>query len=79
MLWAICRHLSCLGASESVRDVSALGRVNWLDLSGTGVSDVSALGGVHTLNLSRCYGVSDVSALGGVHTLYLSGCSGAYQ
>ena len=50
-----------------VVDVSALGKVHNLDLSGTEVTDVSALGKVHTLNL---YGtkVTDISALGMVHT-----------
>jgi hypothetical protein len=60
-----------------VTNVSALGGVHTLDLSGClGVTDVSALGGVHTLDLSDCVGVTDVSALGGVHTLDLSGCTG---
>jgi len=45
-------------------DVSALGGVETLDLSGcTGVTDVSALGSVSSLCLFGCTGVTDFSAV----------------
>merc|ERR1711998_780966 len=60
---------------DDITDVSALGGVHTLDLSGCKkITDVSALGGVHTLNLSDCWEITNVSALGGVHTLNLSYC-----
>eukprot|EP01137_Pigoraptor_chileana_P007228 Opistho-2@52537 len=91
VLGVISRHLLAIRldfesysdhhGGSGVVDVSALGGVHTLNLSGCkGVVDVSALGGVHTLNLSDCSGVVDVSALGGIHTLDLhnwqksSGC-----
>ena len=56
-----------------ITDVSALGGVHTLNLSGcSNITDVSALGGVHFLNLSHCSNIMDVSALGGVHTFYTS-------
>ena len=65
----------CLINYNHIRDMSALGGVDSLDLPEcSNITDVSALGGVHTLNLSGCRNITDVSALGGVHTLNLSGC-----
>ena len=53
-------------------DVSALGSVHTLSLSGCpGITDVSALGSVHTLNLNSCTGITDVSALSSVPNLTL--------
>ena len=58
--------------SKALSDVSAIGSVHTLDLSGCKrVSDVSALGNVHTLYMCDCNEVRDVSALGGVHTMEL--------
>jgi hypothetical protein len=48
----------------SVSDVSALGHVHALKLSGCrNVSDVSALGHVHTLNLNVCANVSECQCI----------------
>ena len=52
-------------------DVSALGNLHYLDLSGSGVVDVSALGKLHYLDLRHCMRVSDTPALGGVQRLML--------
>ena len=69
----IAMHL----AKDSLTDVSALGNVHTLDLSGcTGITDVCALGNVHDLDLTECTGITDVSALGNVHTLNLGECTG---
>lgn len=55
-------------------DVSALGTVRDLDLTGcVEVVDVSALGNVKRLSLARCRLVVDVSALANVRYLELSG------
>ena len=60
---------------KEVTDVSSLGNVHTLDLSGIwGITDVSSLGNAHTLNLFNCQGITDVSSLGNVHTLNLSNC-----
>ena len=71
-------HTLTLHSCE-ISDVSALGGVHHLDLSGCrNISDVSALSRVHTLLLKQCPGIADVAffrkKLGGVHTLDLSGC-----
>jgi hypothetical protein len=56
-----------------ITDVSALGSVHKLELTGlNGITVVSALRSVHTLDLFNCVNIRDVSALGGVHTLKLS-------
>ena len=66
----------CIDDSR-ITDVSRLGSVHTLDLSGCqNITDASTLGSVHTLNLSWCQGITDVSTLGGVHTLDLSWCHG---
>jgi len=57
-------------------DVSALGGVKVLWLSGCRITDVSMLGRVEWLYLGGCTGVTDVSMLGGVKYLYLRGCTG---
>ncbi|GAB9469378.1 hypothetical protein Gpo141_00006657, partial [Globisporangium polare] len=57
---------------KRVRDVSALGRVHSLNLSGCEeIDDVSALARVHVLNLSDCKRLRDVSMLKGVRILDL--------
>ena len=53
---------------KSLTDVSMLGNVKVLDISGTQVSDVSMLGNVKVLNISSTH-VSDVSMLGNVKVL----------
>ena len=59
-----------------IEDVSSLGNVNELNLSGCAeISNVSSLGNVHTLDLSFLWGITDVSCLGNVHTLFLLNCS----
>lgn len=58
-----------------LQDVSALGRVDILNLSDCkSLTDVSALGGVRVLTLESCNRITDVSALGGVRVLNLSHC-----
>lgn len=56
---------------KTFTDVSALGRLQGLNISNTNVVDVHALGNIHVLNLSHT-NVVDVSALGNVHTLNIS-------
>ena len=61
---------------SGITDVSTLGIVRTLDLSGCrNITDVNALDNVHTLNLSDCTGIADINALGNVHTLNLYNCS----
>lgn len=63
-------------AECKVADVSALGTMRHLDLTGCcDVTDVSALGGVDTGILAGCKGMVDVFALGTVRRLDLSDCS----
>jgi len=64
-----------LSGCRNVVDVSALGGVHTLNLSGCNISDVRALGGVNTLTLCGCDNVVDVSALGRVHNLSLGDCN----
>ena len=52
-------------------DVSMLGGLHYIDLSGTEVEDVSALGGLHSICLSGT-DVTDVSMLGYCHTVDVS-------
>jgi hypothetical protein len=44
--------------NDKIKDVSALGNVHILYLSGTNIKDVSALGNVHTLDLSYCKNIT---------------------
>ena len=54
-----------------ISDVSVLGNVHTLNLSGCILTDVRAEN-VHTLDLSRCKNIDDVSALRNVYNLDLS-------
>jgi hypothetical protein len=67
--------LQFLDDRYSINDVSMLGSVHTLDISGCiFITDVSMLGGVHTLDISGCIFIRDVSMLVGVHALNISGC-----
>ena len=67
-------HTLSLAQCKQISDVSLLGNVHDLNLSGTNVSDVSMLGKIHKLCLDGCSKIRDVSALGSVHTLSLYSC-----
>ncbi len=74
---SVSNQLHIMLPYSNVVDVSVLGQVHTLNLSGCcGITGVSALSNVHTLNLSWCRGITDVSALSNVHTLDLSWCRG---
>ena len=57
---------------DGIKDVSKLGSVNNLNLSGCyNISDVSMLGNVNTLNISGCLNISDISKLNRLYNLNL--------
>ena len=69
--------IDLFGCCYNITDVSCLGNVHTLDLSGgRKITDFSCLGNVYDLNLSNCDNITDecVKHLCNVHTLNLSCC-----
>ena len=71
----VSKRLSLNLSGYDVTDVSTLGGVHALNLSGcVKITDISMLGGVHTLDLRGCSQINDVSELKNVVSLDIRHC-----